>query len=77
MEHKNIALEVLRKLLKDEIRSRTKKNIIQSRTLMEMLEDSIKRYHNKIITAAEVIEELIKLGKEINEADFVWVVLKE
>ena len=69
MEHKNIALEVLKKLLNDEIRARTKKNLIQSKTLMEMLENSIKRYHNKILTAAEVIDELIKLGKEIQEMD--------
>ena len=69
MEHKNIALEVLKKLLNDEIKARTKKNLIQSKTLMEMLENSIKRYHNKILTAAEVIEELIGLGKEIQEMD--------
>lgn len=69
MEHKNIALEVLKKLLNDEIKSRSKKNLVQSRTLMEMLEASINRYHNKAITAAEVIEELIKLSKEIKEMD--------
>jgi len=69
MEHKNVALEVLRKLLNDEIKSRMKKNLVQSKTLMEMLEESIKKYHNKILTAAEVIEELIKLGKEIQEMD--------
>src|SRR5690554_4764573 len=50
MEHKNIAFEVLKKLLNDEIKSRTKKNLIQSRSLMEMLESSIKKYHNKILT---------------------------
>lgn len=69
MEHKNIALAVLKKLLNDEIRSRIKKNLIQGKSLMEMLENSIKRYHNKIITAAEVIEELISLGKDIREMD--------
>jgi len=69
MEHKNVALEVLRKLLNDEIKSRMKKNLVQSKTLMEMLEESIKKYHNKILTAAEVIEELIKLGEEIQEMD--------
>lgn len=69
MEHKNIALEVLKKLLNDEIKSRLKKNLIQSRTLMEMLENSIKKYHAKIITAAEVIEELIELSKEIHAMD--------
>lgn len=69
MEHKNIALEVLKRLLNDEIKARNKKNLIQSRTLMEMLESSIQKYHNKVITAAEVIEELIKLGKDIREMD--------
>jgi len=69
MEHKNIALETLKKLLNDEIKARTKKNLVQSKTLMEMLENSIKRYHNKIITAVEVIDELIKLGKNIQEMD--------
>ena len=69
MEHKNIALEVLKKLLDDEIQARTKKNLIQGKSLMEMLQNSIKRYHNKIITAAEVIEELIALGKDIREMD--------
>ena len=69
MEHKNIALEVLKKLLNDEIKARMKKNMVQSRSLMEMLEDSIKKYHNKIVTAAEVIEELIELSKEIKRMD--------
>ena len=69
MEHKNIALEVLKKLLNDEIRARIKKNLIQGKSLLEMLENSIKRYHNKIITAVEVIEELIALGKDIQEMD--------
>ena len=69
MEHKNVALEVLRKLLNDEIKSRTRTNLVQGKSLMEMLENSIKKYHNKILTAVEVIDELIKLGKEIQEMD--------
>ncbi len=69
MQHKNIALEVLKKLLNDEIKARAKKNLVQSRTFLEMLEDSLKRYHNKILTAAEVIEELINLSKDIVEMD--------
>jgi len=69
MKHKNIAMEVLKKLLNDEIRTRAKKNLVQSKSLMEMLENSIKKYHNKIITAAEVIEELISLSKEIHKMD--------
>jgi len=69
MKHKNIAFEVLKKLLNDEIKARSKKNLIQSKTLMEMLEGSIKRYQNKVLTAAEVIEELIELSKEIKEME--------
>jgi len=69
MEHKNLAIEVLKKLINDEIKARLKKNLVQGKTLMEMLENSIKKYHNKILTAAEVIEELIKLGKEIKDMD--------
>jgi type I restriction enzyme, R subunit len=69
MEHKNIAMEVLRKLLNDELKSRIKKNLVKSKSLMEMLENSIKKYHNKILTAAEVIDELIKLGKDIADMD--------
>src|SRR5699024_7347360 len=67
MQHKNVALEVLKKLLNDEIRARTKTNFVQSKKLLEMLEQSINRYHNKILTAAEVIDELIKLSKDIVE----------
>ena len=69
MEHKNIALEVLKKLLNDEIKSRIKSNLVQSKSLMEMLENAIKKYHNKILTAVEVIEELIELAKEIQKMD--------
>ena len=69
MEHKNVALEVLKKLLNDEIKNRSKKNLVKSKSLMEMLENSIKRYHNKILTAAEVMDELIKLSKEIVNMD--------
>lgn len=69
MQHKNIALETLNKLLNDEIKSRSKKNIVQSKSLMEMLENSIKKYQNKILTAAEVIQELIDIANEIKKAD--------
>ncbi|MCF8374318.1 MAG: type I restriction endonuclease subunit R [Bacteroidales bacterium] len=69
MEHKNVALEVLKKLLNDEIKSRAKKNLVKSKSLMEMLENSIKKYHNKILTAAEVMDELIRLSKEIVNMD--------
>lgn len=69
MEHKNIALEVLRKLLNDEIKIRMQRNLVQGKSLMEMLETSINRYHNKVITAVEVIDELIGLSKHIVAQD--------
>jgi len=69
MKHKNLALETLHKLLNDEIKARLNKNLVQGRTLMEMLVNSIKNYHNKILTAAEVIDELIKLAKDIKTVD--------
>ena len=69
MEHKNIALEVLRKLLNDEISVRMQRNLVQGRSLMEMLEHSIAKYHNKVITAVEVIDELIGLSKHIIAQD--------
>ena len=69
MKHKNVALEVLKKLLNDEIKTRSKTNLVQSKSLMEMLENSIKKYQNKILTAAEVMHELISLSKEIVKLD--------
>ncbi|HEX6981292.1 MAG TPA: type I restriction endonuclease subunit R [Balneolaceae bacterium] len=69
MEHKNIAMEVLKKLLNDEIKVRTKVNLVQGKTLMEMLENSIKRYQNKVLTAAEFIDELVKHCKSVIEMD--------
>lgn len=69
MERKNLALELLKKLLHDEIRTRTRKNFIQSRKLSEMLENAIKKYQNNLLTTAQVIEELIKLAKDIRESD--------
>jgi len=68
-EHKNIALEVLKKLLNEEIKIREQRNVVQGRSLMEMLKNSIKRYQNKIITAAELMDELIKVSKEIVHGD--------
>jgi len=68
-EHKNIALEVLRKLLNDEIKARAKKNLVESQRLLEMLEAAIKRYHAKVLTAAEVIDELINVSREIVKSD--------
>ena len=69
MKHKNIAIEVLKKLLNDEIKSRAKTNLVQSKAFLEMLEKAILKYHNKIISAAEFIEELINIGKNVQQMD--------
>lgn len=69
MQHKNVALELLKKILSDEIRSRSRKNLVQSKALSEMLDSAIKRYQNNLLSAAEIIRELIELAREIKEAD--------
>lgn len=69
MKHKNLALETLRKLLSNEIKARSKTNLIQSKSPEEMLSNAIKKYQNKILTASEVIQELIELAEEIKKAD--------
>ena len=69
MERKNLALELLKKLLNDEIKIRMRKNFIQNRKLSEMLENTIKKYQNNLLTAAQVIEELVKLAKDIRESN--------
>ena len=68
-KHKNIALETLKKLLRDEIRIRQRKNTVEGKKLLDMLNKAINSYQNKVLTAAEVIDELIKLAKDIQESD--------
>lgn len=69
MPQRNLAVEVLRKLLEGEIKARGQKNVVQARSFAEMLERAIRRYQNRTIEAAQVIEELIELAREIREAD--------
>lgn len=70
LPHKNLAAELLKKLLKDEIKQRTKVNLVESKKFSEMLEDAIKKYHNGMIDTVEFLEKvLIPLAKEIKEAD--------
>ncbi len=68
MPHKNLAVELLQKLLTGEIRSRGKKNVVQSRSFAEMLDLALRRYQARAIETAQVIEELIALAKEIRDA---------
>ena len=67
LERKNVALEVLKKLLNDEIRTMEKKFLVKSRSFSKMLEETIKRYQNQTIEAAQVIAELVELAKKIRE----------
>ena len=69
MQHKNLALELLKKILNDEIKARAKTNLVKSKKLLEMLEVAIKRYQNNLLTTAEIIQELINIANEIKEAD--------
>ena len=67
MNHRNLAVELLQKLIRGELSSRTRKNVIQARSFAGMLEDAIRRYQNRTIEAAQVIEELIALAREMRE----------
>ena len=68
MPQKNLAVELLRKLLNNEIKTRSKKNLVQSRSFAEMLQNSVKSYQAKSIETVAVIEELIDLAREMREA---------
>src|SRR5574341_2304369 len=69
LPQRNLAVELLRKLLSGEIRTRGRKNIVQARSFAEMLEEAIRRYQNRAIEAAQVIEELIALARDMREAN--------
>lgn len=69
MQHKNVALELLKKLLNDEIKTRKQINLVQSKMYSEMLDGAVKNYQNNLITSAQIIDEMIKLAKAIKEAD--------
>jgi type I restriction enzyme R subunit len=70
MPHKNLAAELLKRLLKDEIKIRMKVNLVQSKKFSEMLEDAVKRYHNGMIDSITFLEDiLIPMAKEMREAD--------
>jgi len=69
MKYKNLAVEVLRKLLNDELRIRVKKNATRYETLMRLLEQIIEEYENNIINSGKVIERLVELAKEIQKTE--------
>ena len=67
MEHKNLAVEALRKLLAGETKSRTRTNVVKNRQFSDRIEEAMTRYHNRVIDALQVIEELIKIGRDLRE----------
>jgi len=68
MKYKNLAVELLEKLLKDEIKSRTKNNVVQQKKFSDRLLETLRRYHNRAIETAQVIEELIEMAKDFKQA---------
>ncbi len=68
MPQRNLAVELLQKLLKGEIRTRRRHNVVQARSFAELLEQSIRKYQNRAIETAQVIEELIRLAKKMRDA---------
>ena len=69
MRRRNLAVELLERLLKGELATRRRKNVVQARSFAEMLEQTIRRYQNRTVEAAQVIEELIGLAREMREAN--------
>ena len=70
MKHQNLALELLKKILNDEIRTRSKTNLVKGKALLEMLETAIKKYNNGLLTTAEIIQFLVdEVAKKIREHD--------
>jgi type I restriction enzyme R subunit len=67
MKHKNIAIELLKRIINDQIKITTKRSYVKSKSLLQLYEETIKKYQNKILTAAQVIEELLNLAREIRE----------
>ena len=69
MPQRNLAVELLQKLLKGDLAARRRKNVVQARSFAEMLEQTLRRYRNRAVEAAQVIEELIELAREMREAN--------
>ncbi|WP_419798710.1 MAG: type I restriction endonuclease subunit R [Terasakiella sp.] len=67
MPHKNLAVELLEKLLKDDIKAKTRNNVVQEKKFADRLQETLRKYHNRAIETAQVIEELIQMAKEFQE----------
>ena len=68
LKHKNVAVELLEELLKDEVKARSRRNVVESRAFSEMLKNTMNSYHNRAIATHEIIEELIKLAQQVRDA---------
>ena len=68
LPYKNVAVELLERLLNDEIRTHSRQNVVQGRSFAEMLERSIRTYQNRTVAAAQIVEELIEIAQEIRQA---------
>ena len=69
MKRRNLAVELLRKLLKGKLAGRRRRNVVQARSFADMLDQTVRRYANRAVEAAQVIEELIQLAREMREAN--------
>ncbi len=69
MKNRNLSLELLKRILNDEIKVRLKFNLVEGKNLLEMLETSIKKYQNNLLTTAEIIDELLSIARQIREVD--------
>jgi type I restriction enzyme R subunit len=68
MQRKNLAFELLKKLLNDEIKTRARRNLIQSKKFSEMLADAVKKYQNNLLSTSQILKELIDMAKDFREA---------
>ena len=68
MPQRNLAVELLQKLLKGEIKTRAKRNVVQARSFLDLLDQAVRKYQNRAIETAQVIEELIQLAKDMRAA---------
>ena len=68
MPQRNLAVELLQKLLKGELRLRSRRNVVQARSFADLLEQTVRKYQNRAIETAQVIEELIQLAKDMRDA---------
>jgi type I restriction enzyme R subunit len=68
LPHRNVAFELLQKLLNDEIRARSRRNAVQARSFADLLENAVQRYENRAVDAVRIIDELIQIAKDLREA---------